>query len=259
MDRTVKQLSTPPRRRPARIAAALVLASLAGASAAAPRAERHQALEDIRLAVADFLMTHHGPGEHLRVEAGKLDRRLRLARCERPLVARWAAGSAHVGRVTVEVRCEGARPWRLYVPSKVSVMHPVVVAARPLARGQRLGPGDLRVERRDLAVVGEDAVRDPARIRGYVLTRPLGTGRVLETRLLEAPRLVDRGQRVRLVAEGAGIHISMTGVAMEAGALGETVRVRNPASRRVVDAVVTGPGKVSLLVPRLASRSSRNQ
>ena len=226
-----------------------MLIALALAAAAAPGAqtERHP-LAGIREAVVQFVTAFHGAGADLAVAPGDLDSRLRLAPCPQPLAAAWASGSAHVGRVTVEVRCTAGRPWRLYVPSQVTLKRDVVVAARPLARGQRLSPADLRRERRDLGRVGGDAVLDPARVLGYVLTRPLAAGSVLEPRLLEAPRLVERGQRVQLVAEGPGIHISMAGQALDDGALGDTVRVRNPASRQVVDAVVSAPGRVSLRV-----------
>jgi flagella basal body P-ring formation protein FlgA len=238
VDLAVKQLS---------IRFLTLLVALLATPAGAGLESSHQDLGEIRDAVARFVERHHD-AEGLRVSPGDLDPRLRLARCASALQTEWANGSARVGQVTVEVRCTDERPWRLYVPTRVSLMRQVVVASRPLARGQRLSGADLALGTRDLGRLGGDPVRDPTRVTGYVLTRPLPSGAVLEARLLEAPRLVERGQRVRLVVEAAGIHISMTGQAVEAGALGETIRVRNPASRRVVDAVVTGPGQAALTV-----------
>jgi len=225
------------------LAVLIAVADVALAQDTAP-----QSLDAIRTAVVAFVTGFHGADADLEVKPGGLDPRLRLAPCSAPLEAAWANGSSQAGRVTVEVRCASQRPWRLYVPTQVALHQEVVVAARPLARGQRLSAADLRRERRDVGRLGGDAVREPQRVLGYVLTRPLGEGRVLDPRLLEAPRLVERGQRVRLLAEGPGIHISMAGDALQAGALGDTVRVRNPASRRVVDAVVSGPGRVTLRV-----------
>lgn len=63
---------------------------------------------------------------------------------------------------------------------------------------------------------------------------------------LEAPTLVERGRRVPMAVDGLGVHITMTGLALESGALGETVRVRNPTSQRVVEGVVVGPPRIRL-------------
>lgn len=208
-------------------------------------AER-QHLPAVHEAVIAFVQANHPVDAELRVVPDPLDRRLRLAPCERPLEAFWAPGSASVGHVTVGVRCDGARPWKLYVPTRVKLMREVVVAARPLARGQRLSREDLALDRRDVGRLRTHATTDPEPLVGYVLTRPVPAGRVLDSGLLEAPVLVERGRRVRMAVEGAGVTITMSGVALEDGALGDTVQVRNPASRRVVEGVVVGAALVRL-------------
>ena len=53
-------------------------------------------------------------------------------------------------------------------------------------------------------------------------------------------------RKVRVIARVQGLSIGMTGVAMEDGARGDTVRVRNPASRRIVHAEVIAAGVVRI-------------
>ena len=156
----------------------------------------------------------------------------------------WAPGSNDIGNTTLGVSCTGRKSWRLYVPARVSMLGKVAVATRPLTRGHRIGPGDLRLEERDLASIRGDAVRDPKHVLGYRLTRAITTDRVVSARLLAAPHLVKRGHRVQVLMDVGGLAIRMTGVSLEDGSHGDRVRVRNPVSNRVLEASVVRPGIV---------------
>ena len=57
---------------------------------------------------------------------------------------------------------------------------------------------------------------------------------------LVVPTLVKRDARVVMLAEGPGLSLTAEGRALESGASGEHIRVLNPASRAVLDAVVIG-------------------
>ena len=72
---------------------------------------------------------------------------------------------------------------------------------------------------------------------------------VLSPASVEQPRLVRRGQRVRIDAGNQAIAISATGLALRDGRLGETVPVRNARSERVIDAVVSDHGTVRVVIP----------
>jgi len=232
----VKQLST--------LLVALAVLATTSASAAG-----RQNLLTLHRSVIAFVTEQHPADADLLVTPDRLDPRLNLSPCTSPLIAFWARGSAKVGHTTVGVRCEDAKPWKLYLPTRVKLMQPVVVALRPLARGQQLERSDLGLDKRDVGTLRSGALQDPEQVLGYVLKRAVPAGHTLDLRLLEAPRLVERGRRVRLIIAGQGINITMSGTALEDGALGETVRVRNPASRRVVEGIVMGPARVRLPAP----------
>ena len=234
--------------------AALALLLMAGGGAAAER----QSLPVLHTAVIAFVTAQHAPGAKLQVIPDALDARLRLAPCGRALEAFWAPGSARTGQVSVGVRCAAPRPWTIYVPAQVKLTQRVVVAARALVRGQRLSAQDLRIDERDVGTLRDGVIHDPAEVAGYLMTRPLAAGRVLQAGALQAPTLVERGRRVRMAVHNQGVRITMTGLALEDGALGETVRVRNPASQRVVEGMVVGPAQIRLLaaVPGTAPAAS---
>jgi len=207
-------------------------------------AETHQSLSAIHDAVVEFVTAEHVDGAKLQVQPDAIDTRLRLADCPTALRAFWAAGSKTVGNTTVGVRCNDGKAWKLYIPTRVRLMQPVVVANRALSRGQRLEAQDLRIEHRDVGDLRRPAVRDPAQVLGYRVDRPIPPGRVVDAAMLSAPVLVERGRRVRLAVRTQGMDISMSGQAMEYGAPGDTVKVRNTSSRAIVEGVVTGAGTV---------------
>lgn len=230
----------------------LILGAALCTGPGARAAVQQQPLAEIGDAVRDFALTQHGHDEGVKVTASKLDPRLKLARCAEALEVFWAPGSRPVGNATVGVRCSAPKPWKLYVPVRISKQALVAVTARTLTRGHRIGPGDLRMESRDIAGLRADAISDAAMVNGYVVRRATGVDRVLSARMLSAPLLVERGQRVQLLTSIPGLSIRMTGISLEDGARGDSVRVRNPASNRVVRARVVAAGIVQMVSASVA-------
>lgn len=175
--------------------------------------------------------------------ANTIDPRLRLATCSQPLQTDPAAvrGAA----ATVTVRCP-APAWTLYVPVRISDMRMVAVLARPGQRGDVVGADMLTLQTRDVAQLPFGYVDDPASIEGQQLRRPIGAGAVLTPNDVEAPRWVRRGQIVTLIGRAGGLEVRAGGKALGDGAEGQTVRVQNQTSRRVVNGTVTAPGVVEV-------------
>ena len=60
------------------------------------------------------------------------------------------------------------------------------------------------------------------------------------------PTIVQRSDAVTIVYEAPGLTLTLRGQAQEVGALGETVSVLNVQSKRMVQGVVSGPGRVTV-------------
>jgi hypothetical protein len=58
----------------------------------------------------------------------------------------------------------------------------------------------------------------------------------------DSANLVQRGETIALVFSAPGVTMSARARALEAGSLGQSIRVSNLQSNRIVDAVVTGSG-----------------
>lgn len=146
-------------------------------------------------------------------------------------------------RMRFVARCPDGRGWRheFIVRARVSAL--VAVTAAPVAANQPLAESDVALERRDISTIA-DAVGMPEQAIGQSSRRSLRAGEVLRSSQLVAPIAVKRGDAVTMVARQDGIEVSMAGEALDAGARGAVVRVKNSASGQVVRMRVLGAGAV---------------
>jgi flagellar basal body P-ring formation protein FlgA len=183
-------------------------------------------------------------GARVEVTAARLDSRLKLADCPVEPETFDPPGQRPNAHLSVGVRCPTAPAWSLYVPVRVDVTVDVVVLSAAVGHGQTLGSDDLRHESRNVARLGGAYLTRIEDAEGMVLRHPVPPGTVLAPRLVERPKVVRRGQRVRLVVRDGGLSVRSDGEALADAAEGDRVRVRNLGSRLVVEGVVDAQGAV---------------
>ena len=115
---------------------------------------------------------------------------------------------------------------------------PVLVAKRPLARGNILTEEDLTVELRPASRLPKDILTRKEEALGKRLKRSLRAGEILRSYAVETPPLIKRGALVRILAEGPGFIVSAVGEARADGHRGEIIKVRNLSSKKEVFAQV---------------------
>jgi flagella basal body P-ring formation protein FlgA len=132
-----------------------------------------------------------------------------------------------------------------------------VVPTRALTQGEILKLSDLAIERRPKALLTPTSITTFAQASGLAAKRALRQGEVLRQSDLVKPELVGRNEIVTITYEVPGILLTIRGQALEAGAEGDVINVLNTQSKRNIQAVVTGPGRVSVSAPgpRFASNT----
>lgn len=146
-----------------------------------------------------------------------------------------------LSRLRLSARCAD-QPSRSFVLRAV-LSAEVLVATRQLSSGRALGADDVELQRRDLAQAS-DALARLEDLQGQALRSSLRPGQIVQKRQLQPAVLIQRGERVRIVARHEGVEVQAGGEALEPGALGERIRVRNSASGRVIAARVLEAGVV---------------
>jgi flagella basal body P-ring formation protein FlgA len=179
------------------------------------------------------------------VEAGAIDSRLRLAACDTPprTEVDLSRGS---GRYNARLSCAAPTPWSIYVPVEVRVYRDTVVANRALGRGETVGPDDVRLEERNVLAAGQSGLLGLEEAIGLELRRQVPANGMLTASALVAPLLVRRGERLQISAHAGGITVGATAEALRDGRRGERIPARNTQSKRVVEVIVTGPGRADI-------------
>lgn len=121
------------------------------------------------------------------------------------------------------------------------------VAARPLARGQVVGAGDLRLAQIEVAPATTAATVDLASLVGRTLRLEVAAGQAVVPGMLIDPPAVIGGQPVELVVRVGAAELSAPGAALADGRVGQAVMVRRGDGRQVRGTVLA-PGRV-LLTP----------
>ncbi|MGN2249271.1 flagellar basal body P-ring formation chaperone FlgA [Frateuria sp. GZRe14] len=221
----------------------LALLGTALPALAAPMSEA-----DLRAQAERFVEQQYAaPGSRVEVKSEALDPRLHVADCAVPLAASLPGGLRMTPRLSVVMRCPAADGWTLRVPVTLKVWRQVLVANRPLIRGDGIVATDVHAEERDVTRLPYGYVASLDQVAERSLSRPVGSGSVLTPGALGGRQTVRAGDHVQLLAELDGIAVRAEGVALGSGDSGARLRVRNGSSGRVVDAIVRGPGVVVAL------------
>jgi len=125
----------------------------------------------------------------------------------------------------------------------------VAMVARTIDRGTMLKDSDIVMERRPRADIGRDFVADRDHAVGFAARNGLQPGRPIRAADLTKPDLIQRNDAVTLVYEVPGLVLTIRGKAVEGGAEGDVISVLNEQSKRTVQGIIVGPGRVNISSP----------
>jgi len=131
---------------------------------------------------------------------------------------------------------------------------------RPVERGEVLKADNLTIVRRPKTEASSYLI-NVAAATGLAARHALRPGQPLAAGDLMKPEIIQRSDNVTMIFEAPGVTLTLRGQAQESGALGDTISVLNSESKRTVQAVVSGPDRVTVapvttrLVQNAAERS----
>ena len=147
------------------------------------------------------------------------------------------------------VRCrlsaDGAVAFDTTLVVKAQLWRDAWASRVPLALGALFNVTALETRRVDL-LRERDVLPASVGDRTYVFSRAIPAGRLLTWRDVTRRPLVKKGELVEVSAHEGPLQITMKALAMENGAQGETVTVRNPESRKNFTALVIDENRVQV-------------
>jgi len=210
-------------------------------------------VSEIEARIADTFAGRYGLGEAKNLTV-TLDRPAQPVTVEASatgdLAVRNAALDPRSGRFDITFDLPGSPLMRrspLRFGGTVVETAPTTVLTRSLARGEIIKTTDLAIARRPKAEIPAEAIRSPDEAVGLATRQALRTGQPLRRADLSRPELVHRDDNVTLVFEVPGILLTTRGKAIDAGAEGDVISVLNPQSKRTVQGIVSGSGRITVL------------
>ena len=116
-----------------------------------------------------------------------------------------------------------------------------VVVRSPLGYHQVIRAEDVMEKRVLSDRLPDDPLLSMSQVVGQQAARELKVGTVISARLIEALPLVRPGQLVTISLVVGTVRVKTVGRALEPGSYGQSVKVRNDATRDIFEVVMTGP------------------
>ena len=143
-----------------------------------------------------------------------------------------------------EVRYGAGRRFRIWARVTLTAAVVQVRAIEPLRAGVTIRAEQLRLETAEVFPVGGRQAQSIQKVAGRRPRRLIAAGAVVSLDLLDEVPDVAPGDAVQIEVISGAARLSLEGRAESAGRRGQTVRVRNPATRRAFTARVSGKGAV---------------
>ena len=143
------------------------------------------------------------------------------------------------------------------VPARADTGMTIVTPTHDIARGDVISANDVAMDTAKNPALTGNVITSLDAAEGMEARRPLRAGEIISATDLRHPVVVTKGQTVTMTFDEPGVSLTAMGRAMAEGGVGDTVVVQNPASYRMVNAIVTGAGTVRAAGP--AAPANQNQ
>ncbi|MFN9067396.1 MAG: flagellar basal body P-ring formation chaperone FlgA, partial [Bdellovibrionales bacterium] len=132
-----------------------------------------------------------------------------------------------------------------WISGQIQTQRPVVKTTRFLEAQESLRESDLTLASTDVTFA-KDYYTNPKELIGKKLSRALSAQTVLSSQEIARDVDVKQGQTVKAKAGSENFEVIIQAVALDSGAIGDVIRIRNPNYQKMMSARVIEPGLVEI-------------
>lgn len=121
---------------------------------------------------------------------------------------------------------------------QINLFQNVLVAKEPIRTGETLTSDLFVLTRREVTTLSDPPVVVAKELEGMSAARPIVAGKTLTHSFMQKQEIIKRGDLVTIEYDAANLKITASGEAKEPGSQGETIKVKNISSNRIISAVV---------------------
>ncbi len=148
--------------------------------------------------------------------------------------------------VPIQVSVDGELKEKLFLRTRVSVYENIVVATKRMKRGDIIGTTEAAMEVRDISTLNSQAIKDINLVLGKEAKTYIPLNNAIYEYMIKEKPVVRKNESIKISAYSEGLSVEAGGVALEDGAMGMEIRVRNSSSGKEMIAEVTGTGEVTV-------------
>ncbi|MBY0430814.1 MAG: flagellar basal body P-ring formation chaperone FlgA, partial [Rhodospirillales bacterium] len=155
---------------------------------------------------------------------------------------------ARGGRFTAVIEAPEGAPnaSRTRITGRVYTVTELPVPVRQISQGEVITAKDIEFQTVRDIMNRRDAITDPEQLIGRTPLHPLRPGVPVRAAEVQRPVVVPKGALVTMVMRHGALSITAQGKAIEAGGLGDVIRVANTHSNITVEAKIEGPSLVAV-------------
>lgn len=150
---------------------------------------------------------------------------------------------ANIARVELTVLTSSEERHTVNAEVELEKFVKIPLVANGIVRGSKVTEEDLVMARVDLSRIPRGALTKPEQIINQIVTRNLRSGDYFSQQGLRGEYLVHKGKEVIAVVRQGSLHLELKGVALEDGSKDEIIKIRNPASNRIIYGKVVAPDR----------------
>ncbi len=213
------------------------------------RSAKQVPMNIIRNAVVKALEQNHVNDE---IEVNFNDRNLKILvpkNAEEAIRVLQSQLDERTGRfeVVVNINSTANEDQNIILRGKAFAIIPMPVPNKHIGAGQLINKKDItwrkvRIKQQSFGVVGS-----MEQLLDHVAKRPLTAGRLIRMSDIRPQQLIKKGEFVTLHFKNKTMSLSTRGVSVEPGSRNQVIRVKNPRSKRIIEARVLGPNTAVVL------------
>ena len=149
--------------------------------------------------------------------------------------------------VVVNIDSSANEDQNIILKGKAFAIIPMPVPNKHIGAGQLINKKDItwrkvRIKQQSFGVVGS-----MEQLLDHIAKRPLTAGRLIRMSDIRPQQLIKKGEFVTLHFKNKTMSLSTRGVSVEPGSRNQVIRIKNPRSKRIIEARVLGPNTAVVL------------
>lgn len=134
---------------------------------------------------------------------------------------------------------------KVFVQGNLRILKEVPVVKRNLQYGERIQRDDVSFEKQDITF-SRETIPLAEELYGSEVAGNLSSRQIIWKRNLKRKMALTRGAPVQVTVQNQGWRIHITGISQENGYIGDTVKVLNPDTKKLIVGVINDEGMVEV-------------